>query len=180
MNFQSIFTKILSLTLFAGVLLYSPAVFAQTASSTVTGTTSTTSPEYNQSLDVILNENISPKASTTPAKTISTTTTPAPVSTTTAGTIAPTDSNNSKSTPATKAALDSQLIKVTNSLLESPASTNYYVPLDNLSPEMTYILSAIAMLLGIWGAFLIIREPQEAVVWTPGIQARARNPLLKP
>ncbi len=43
--------------------------------------------------------------------------------------------------------------------------SNYYPPFDKLSTAATYALSALAMLCGISGALLILREPREASVW---------------
>jgi hypothetical protein len=63
---------------------------------------------------------------------------------------------------------------------------NYYAPLDKLSPEATYGLSAIAALLGIVGVVLIIRDPHsvldEEETWIPVGEPRfqPQEPLLEP
>jgi hypothetical protein len=62
-----------------------------------------------------------------------------------------------------------------NSFLPS----NYYIPFDNLSPEMTYALSFIALISGLSGAFLIVREPRTKEGWEPA-PAFTREPLLEP
>ncbi len=45
--------------------------------------------------------------------------------------------------------------------------TNYYTPLDNLSPEVTYALSFIALVSGLIGAFFIVRDPKTTEDWAP-------------
>jgi outer membrane biosynthesis protein TonB len=59
--------------------------------------------------------------------------------------------------------------------------SNYYIPLDNLSPEMTYALSFVALLSGLSGAFMIVREPRlrQKEAWAPRPHL-AGEPLLEP
>jgi hypothetical protein len=46
-------------------------------------------------------------------------------------------------------------------------TANYYVPLDRLSPQMTYALSFIAMIIGISGGALLLKNPREETAWVP-------------
>ncbi len=43
------------------------------------------------------------------------------------------------------------------------APSNYYIPLDDLSPTMTYTLCFVAMVFGIAGSVLVIRDPKPRV-----------------
>ena len=54
--------------------------------------------------------------------------------------------------------------------------TNYYAPLDKLTPRATYGLSALAMMCGIIGAVYVLREPKEKTVWA--VSPRT-SPLLE-
>jgi hypothetical protein len=129
--------------------------------------------EYTQKLDSILNQSITPKTQPKPktekkATPITTGVKPSNIAST----------SLNATTKATTIPPDGTVKGAVDEFSNYAPVSNYYVPLDSLSPEMTYSLSGIAMILGILGAILIIRDPQEAIVWTPGIQTQ--EPLLKP
>lgn len=52
---------------------------------------------------------------------------------------------------------------------------DYYAPLDNLTPEETYGLSALAMLVGIVGTVMMLRDPRERAVraWPSPLAGRS-------
>lgn len=105
-------------------------------------------PDNNKDLEDILNETLEPEK---------------PIEENT------TDSENASTTPVIGStdlaapSTDATAINAQNSFIP----TNYYTPLDNLSPEATYALSFIALLSGLIGAYLIIREPRTSGDWAP-------------
>jgi hypothetical protein len=119
-----------------------------------------TKPVINEDVEDVLNENLEPEK--------------------------PIQVNKPKTElPATTTATTTPVAGTTGSDINgssnSFAPNNYYIPLDNLSPAMTYTLSFIAMILGISGAVLIIRDPrtQTEKAWAPA-RGFAREPLLEP
>jgi hypothetical protein len=120
-------------------------------------------------LEKILNENLQPEKpidKNTPVKKEPVTSSNTIASTTPAGTINPTDPGS----PTDQSAITGQ---------NTFSPSNYYIPLDNLSPELTYALSFIALISGLSGAYLIVREPRTKDVWAPSPQF-IREPLLEP
>lgn len=124
-------------------------------------------PDVDEGVEEVLNENLKPETpikKNTPVKPLqptATSTTP-----TTTGTTTPAAGTTGNDI---------------NGDSNSFSPNNYYIPLDNLSPAMTYTLSFIAMILGIVGAVLIIRDPriQTEEQWAPAGRI-SREPLLEP
>lgn len=150
-----------------------------TASTTVAATTTPVIPspedrtnttpgdEINKEAEEVLNTNLKPETPA-PAKSVKPKPTPTSVaSTTPAGTTDPVEPTIDGSS-------------------HSFSPNNYYIPLDNLSPEMTYALSFVAMILGISGAFLIIRDPRARTApagtgeWVPAPAGFTREAILEP
>ena len=131
-------------------------------------------PTINKGVEDVLNQILTPE---TPIKENNPVKTPAKATSTPA---LPT-----KNTKATTTATTTPAAGTTNNSINggsnSFAPNNYYIPLDNLSPEITYALSFVAMVLGIAGAVLIIRDPskQSEAVWAP-TAGFSREPLLEP
>ncbi len=168
---------------------------AKTESASSTPVTATTTPQsgslgngdpYNSSIEKALNTTITPKP--TPKATTTTPVTAAPKKTTTTTQPAKTTTTQTSkksaatTTPVAGTTQDDNTSGTAFSRLidgESnvAAPANYYVPLDTLSPEATYILSFIAMLIGVFGAILILKEPRTAPLWVPGL--RAQESLLE-
>jgi hypothetical protein len=131
-------------------------------------------PEYNQTVETILNQYIPPAPvveepkKVTPKKSTKSTTTAA---TTTSETATSTNEKQATTTPAVTGTTNSTINGNSNQF----APSNYYIPFDKLSPELTYGLSALAMVLGIVGAVLILKEPrtQEELVWSPQFSERS-------
>jgi hypothetical protein len=125
-------------------------------------------PTYNQNLESILNQTIIPIATDTPAITK-----PKPVSPPKSLTLPqkPASTSISTSTPATtdnstQATSTAGIFKRLGSGDSNQfAPSNYYIPLDTLSPDMTYGLSGLALISGIVGSMLVLREPRERLVW---------------
>jgi hypothetical protein len=170
------------------------------SSETTTSPTDTTVPPksapqngdpINQDVENILNQIIAPQTIKQP---VTPTETPKkPVKTTTTKKLTPTASTtiNSTSTSTTTEAIGSLSGPSTDGSSNQFSPNNYYFPLDRLSPQTTYILSTIALILGITGSVLIIRSKsatEEAVeeeeVWAPigphRAPLRTQNPLLEP
>jgi hypothetical protein len=125
-------------------------------------------PTYNQNLESILNQTITPIATDTPAVSK-----PKPVSPPKSLTLPqkPASTSISTSTPATidnstQATSTAGIFKRLGSGDSNQfAPSNYYIPLDTLSPDMTYGLSGLALISGIVGSMLVLREPRERLVW---------------
>jgi hypothetical protein len=174
--------------------IITPAITATTTSQAETASSSpVTDPIYNKKLEDVLNETITPVApkDRTPATQPKATTTPATI--TPVPKNPPASGNGSEKsskpaapavthTPSTDSKTTPPATLVENSIAPTQANeflpNNYYSPLDSLSPTITYTLCALAMLLGTSGAFLILREPQAEIAWTPGLATQ--EPLLKP
>jgi hypothetical protein len=133
-------------------------------------------PVYQQTLENVLNTFIAPaetrRATTTPRRTTpratSSTTTNATSTATSTATTTDDESDDNVTAPIGAS---------TNGGSNQFAPNNYYIPFDRLSPEWTYGLSALAMVLGIVGATLILKSPaaEREVVWSP----RRRQSLLE-
>ncbi len=146
-----------------------------------TSTAATTTPAIphgdiiNPPAEDILNTVIPPKAVeptvTRPSATTSATSTPV------AGSTKPkTPKKPTAATSVTTAPVISDIIeafeRTTNGESNAIIPSNYYTPLDNLTPESTYALSFVAMILGIMGAVLILKEPSESPAWMPGLKTQ--------
>jgi hypothetical protein len=161
-------------------------ISAQASSTVSTTTAATTTPisdekdkneknthepePFNQDLEDVLNENLPPEQpikqnikKETATSSTNSEASPKPATTSAATTSAATTESN------------------INGEQNSFSPNNYYIPLDNLSPEMTYALSFMAMLLGISGGILVIRDPQPTSkdVWNPRPEF-IKKPLLEP
>lgn len=130
-------------------------------------TNTTPGDDINKEAEEVLNTNLKPETPA-PAKPVKPSPTPV-ASTTPAGTTDPVEPTIDGSS-------------------NSFSPNNYYIPLDNLSPEMTYALSFVAMILGISGAVLIIRDPRTKTApapagsreWVPAPAGFTQKPLLEP
>ncbi|MDQ3014785.1 MAG: hypothetical protein M3Q73_02905 [bacterium] len=127
-------------------------------------TNTTPGDDINKEAEEVLNTNLRPETPAPAKPTKPSTTTPV-ASTTPAGTTDPVEPTIDGSS-------------------NSFSPNNYYIPLDNLSPEMTYALSFVAMIVGISGAVLIIRDPRTKTApagnWVPAPAGFTREPLLEP
>ncbi|MBX4198391.1 hypothetical protein KW782_03595 [Candidatus Parcubacteria bacterium] len=143
---------------------------------------------YNQGIENVLNENLPPE---TPIKKEVPEPTPKPTpkketpsrSSTTKATTTPIGGTTDPKKPDSLTPADSGEHTV-NGASNSFSPNNYYIPLDNLSPEVTYGLSFIALLSGIAGAVLIIRDPRTRTApeegWAPAPARFTQKPLLEP
>jgi hypothetical protein len=126
----------------------------------------TNDPTYDKNLEEILNQIITPakkpneKPVERPNQKQIVVDQPRPATSTPA-----TDQDQATTTPA------GTFERTTNGASNQFAPTNYYIPLNNLSKEATYSLSALALLVGIAGAVLIVREPrtEQELAWSPGV-----------
>jgi outer membrane biosynthesis protein TonB len=128
-------------------------------------------PEYNEDLESILNTSLPPaeepkkESSKKPFVEKTTTTSEKSVATSTATT---TDDSEATSTPA------GGFTHTSNGASNQFLPSNYYIPLDSLSPESTYALSGLAMIFGIVGATLILRDNrEEEPVWIPAFSEQS-------
>lgn len=127
----------------------------------------------NPSTDQTPTPTPTPNSSPQPKKSPAVTPSPTPL---------PTPSPSSTSTPLSTSS-NSTATSTAGSITTQPPGSNqfsaadYYTPLDTLSSGATYGLAILAMILGIWGAVLIIREPGEQVLWTPRATSQ---PLVEP
>ncbi|MDQ3076434.1 MAG: hypothetical protein M3Q63_00045 [bacterium] len=146
-----------------------PSIATSTASTTpLTSGEVRTGDPINIGAETILNTVLPPKTEspkvTRPSATSSATSTPVAGSTkskNTTGTI--------NSTPEV---VPVEFERTTNGESNVRTHANYYTPLDNLTPESTYTLSFVAMILGIMGAVLILKEPREFPAWMPGLKTQ--------
>jgi hypothetical protein len=114
------------------------------------------------------------KATTTPAKKPTATTTPKTATSTSTTTPSGTH-DDATTTPA------GTFERTTDGDSNQFAPLNYYIPFDKLSPEMTYGLSALAMALGILGAVFVLQEPRTADIREPRwVPAFGEQSLLEP
>ncbi len=148
----------------------SPATTTPAASASTTSPTSVevkTGDPINPRVETILNTVIPPKPAPTkvtrPSATTSATSTPVAGSTKPKNTTGTTNS-----TPEVTETFE----RTTNGESNAITPANYYTPLDNLTPESTYALSFVAMILGIMGAVLILKEPSESPAWMPGLKTQ--------
>ncbi len=124
---------------------------------------------YDRILENILNQVIEPEKPIAenvknqpsivpvPLKKVATTTAttkPTQTATTTATSTSTTTDDTATTTPA------GTFSRTTDGGSNQFAPLNYYIPFDNLTAEMTYGLSALAMFFGILGAVFILREPR--------------------
>ncbi len=151
---------------------------SQTASTTPATNTSTVrnGDPVNKNVEDILNTpTAQPKPTPiTPKATKKATTTPLISGTTNT----PKDSADNSNQPTNQTT--EAFTRDTDGTSNQSIGSNYYIPLDTLSPSMTYSLSFIAMLLGITGAVLILRDTRESIEWVPGITGQESLLDLEP
>ncbi|MBA3550592.1 hypothetical protein H0W32_00040 [Patescibacteria group bacterium] len=146
-----------------------PAVATSTASTTplISGELRTGDP-INIGAETILNTVLPPKNEpqkvTRPSATSSATSTPVAGSTK--------SKNTTGTTNSTPEVVPEEFERTTNGESNVRTHANYYTPLDNLTPESTFALSFVAMILGIMGAVLILKEPSESPAWMPGLKTQ--------
>jgi len=150
-----------------------PVATTTTPISTTTPVSHTDIPEpdpiYREQLEDILNQTITPtkpltepeKKPVTPIR-VKPDKKPDTSSTTTSGTVEPRDDSSNANTTI-------PFERSTNGEANQFTPSNYYFPLDRLSPEVTYGLITASMVIGVIGAVLIVREPDIEVVpvWRP-------------
>ncbi len=138
----------------------------------------------NQNIEDVLNTTIPPKETPKKETAKATTTIPATTKpTNTPKTPAVTGTPIVKEVPAVQDVISNTVQSAIDSLTGAQttnyASSNYYSPLDRLSPQVTYALSFIAMIIGISGAALIIKNPRGREVWMPQPSRLAPQELLE-
>jgi hypothetical protein len=134
-------------------------------------------PGYNRTLENLLNLFVEPEkpikenAKKQPALNQKATTTPKAPAPKPSATTTSTDNDDDTATTTPAGTFE----RTTDGGSNQFSPTNYYIPLDKLSPEITYSLSGVAMLFGIIGAVLILREPRmkEEQVWVPNFSEQS-------
>ncbi|MES2437347.1 MAG: hypothetical protein V4519_05055 [Patescibacteria group bacterium] len=89
----------------------------------------------------------------------------------------PTKSTIGTTTPVAGSTDETPFQRLIGGITQGYSPTNYYSPLNSLSPMATYAFSFCAMVMGIAGAVCILRDPREATVWAP--ESMATSPLLE-